>query len=48
MEARVSHIEEEVLCEFTLILLDFAFYRQLYPEARHLLETNLTILRLSC
>lgn len=48
MGAGVSHIEGVVLCELTLILLDFGFYSQLSSEARHLLETNLTILRLSC
>src|SRR5271156_3014363 len=33
---------------FSLILLNFASCRQLYPEAHHLLETSMTILRLSC
>jgi hypothetical protein len=33
--------------EFSLILLNFAFRRQLLREARPLLETSVTILRLS-
>jgi len=34
--------------EFSLILLIFAVRRQLLREARPLLETSVTILRLSC
>jgi hypothetical protein len=44
---RVSPIEQANERGFSLILLNFAFGRQLLREARHLLETSLTFLRLS-
>jgi len=36
---RVSHIEQANASGFALILLNFAFYRQLLRKARDLLET---------
>jgi hypothetical protein len=45
---RVSQVVTLGNGEFSLILLNFAFRRQLLREARPLLETSVTILRLSC
>ena len=44
--ARVVHTKRVREGEFSLILLNFAFRRQLLREARPLLETFMAILRL--
>jgi hypothetical protein len=44
---RVSQVVTLGDGEFSLILLNFALYRELLREARPLLETSVTILRLS-
>ncbi len=45
---RVSEVVMLYDGEFSSILLNFALRRQLLREARPLLETSVTILRLSC